>query len=57
MRVLQGIYTVRGYVISYTAHLTPPKLSRETELTQKIHEIDDSYANNPGLSLPQYQTE
>ena len=43
---------LRGHIISYTAHPTRKiAMSRQTELAQKILEIDDSYANNPDPSL------
>lgn len=52
---------LRGHIISYTAHLRKIAMSSQTELAQKILEIDDSYANNPDPSLYkkrlQYQTE
>lgn len=52
---------LRGQIISYTAHLRKTARSRQSELAQKILEIDDSYANNPDPSLYkkrlQYQTE
>lgn len=42
---------IRGHIISYTSHLRKLTMSRQAELSQKLLEVDDSYANNPDPSF------